>query len=656
MQESEESRKTRTGLSQVADPMALLEGIFSHSPLALQIYDASGHSILTNDAFRKLFGAVPPPEYNVLEDDIARENGMLALIRRSFLGETVHLPVSWYDPRALRSVHVPQGNRVAIETTFFPLWAGEGVIGHVAVVFKDVTAEHAARAQAESERDLLRLVIAHGGDGVIVCDESGVLRIFNPAAERQHGVKQQDVAAPHWAQTYGLLQMDGTPLALEDTPLYRASKGETVDGARWRVRRPDASERVLNGTATPLRSSDGKLRGAVLITRDETDRLAEEKERASLLEREQAARAEAEAANRVKDDFLAMLGHELRNPLAPIVTALHLMKLRGGDALQKERTVIERQVAHLTRLVDDLLDVSRITRGKVELKKKRIEIAEVVAMAIEMSSPLLEQRKHHLSLSVPAHGLMVEGDVTRLAQVLSNLLTNSARYTEPGGHIEIAASREQELIVLTVRDDGIGIDSSMVPHVFDLFKQERQGIDRSSGGLGLGLSIVKSLVDLHDGKVSASSEGRGRGSVFTVALPASRRMGAPAPVGAMPAASDLSVRPRHVLLVDDNVDAAELLAEVLRRRGHIVEVAHDGPSALLLVDRFRPEIALLDIGLPVMDGYELARRLASQLGALRLIALTGYGQPVDRERAREAGFHAHLIKPVDHDELEAALN
>jgi PAS domain S-box-containing protein len=379
-------------------------------------------------------------------------------------------------------------------------------------------------------------------------------------------------------------------------------------------------------------------------------------ERARLLAAERDARAEAEAANRSKDEFLAMLGHELRNPLAPIVTALSLMELRDvGRAVQNERTVIERQVAHLVRLVDDLLDVSRITQEKVELKKERIQLASVVARAVELSSPLLEQRRHRLSVSVPDEGLAVYGDATRLSQVVSNLLTNAAKYTPPDGHIEITASHTQARIVLTVRDDGIGIAPAMLPRVFELFAQERQSLERSQGGLGLGLAIVKSLVTMHDGTVSAFSEGHGKGSVFRIEIPA-----AGPEAGRSAEARPLTVRAApekslRVLVVDDNADAADLLAEALGASGHVTSVAQDGPTALHIADTFRPDIALLDIGLPVMDGYELAGKLRSQLGAVRLIAVTGYGQTPDRERARAAGFDVHLIKPVDLDALLAAV-
>ena len=379
-------------------------------------------------------------------------------------------------------------------------------------------------------------------------------------------------------------------------------------------------------------------------------------ERARLFAAESQARAEAESASRAKDEFLAMLGHELRNPLSPIVTALHLMKMRDGADGHHERTVIERQVTHLLRLVDDLLDISRITRGKIHLNKEQLEIAQVVGKAIELSSPLLEQHHHHLAIGVPDQGLAIDGDATRLAQVVSNLLNNAAKYTPPGGHIEIASVRKAERIVLTVRDNGIGISAEMQPRVFDPFAQERQDIDRSAGGLGLGLAIVKSLVTIHDGTVAVASQGPGKGSLFTVELPAAAPRSASEPVPPEPpSARQYSGSGQRVLVVDDNVDAAEMLAELLREIGYATSVAHDGPVALELARTFRPDIALIDIGLPVMDGYEVARQLRTMLDGARLIAVTGYGQQGDRDRSHNAGFDAHLVKPVSLDVLSAAL-
>jgi signal transduction histidine kinase len=371
-----------------------------------------------------------------------------------------------------------------------------------------------------------------------------------------------------------------------------------------------------------------------------------------------ALRRRAEEANRAKDEFLAMLGHELRNPLSPILTAVQLMKMRGHES--HEVAVIERQVANLVRLVDDLLDISRITRGKVELRKQRLELAEVVVRGAEMASPLLEQRRQQLDLEVPPDGLLVDGDPDRLAQVVSNLLTNAAKYSEVGTTIHIKAERAGASASLQVRDEGVGIAPGMLNRIFDLFVQQPQSLDRSKGGLGLGLAIVRSLVELHGGHVSASSEGLGKGSEFTVELPlASPGEQRDEPPSTRRGSSTRS-RPRpepvkdHILIVDDNVDGADSIAEFLRELGYEVATAHDGPAALSVARTFRPNICLIDIGLPVMDGYELARRLrASQElpeGA-RIIALTGYGREGDRRRSSEAGFDAHLVKPVSLDVL-----
>jgi PAS domain S-box-containing protein len=370
-------------------------------------------------------------------------------------------------------------------------------------------------------------------------------------------------------------------------------------------------------------------------------------------------RESAESANRAKDEFLAMLGHELRNPLSPILTALHLMKLAGNTGSERERTVIERQVNHLTRLVDDLLDVSRIARGKVELKLGVIELGEVVASAIEMASPLLERRAHEVIVEVPKHGLRVRGDASRLGQVVSNLLTNAAKYTPPGGTIFIRAQRSNGEVELSVRDTGIGIAPDVLPRIFELFMQERQKLDRSQGGLGIGLAIVRNLVGLHGGSVLARSEGPGKGSELTVRLPAAPEALEPSVEAQRPSQASLthgSAAPR-ILVVDDNEDGAQLLVDALTRKGYEARVAHDAPMALRVATSFAPDIAFLDIGLPVMDGYELASHLRDLpgLAGVKLVALTGYGQEADHHKTKAAGFDQHLVKPISIEALEATL-
>jgi signal transduction histidine kinase len=395
----------------------------------------------------------------------------------------------------------------------------------------------------------------------------------------------------------------------------------------------------------PLRDASGRVERVMVLCTEVTAQVA--------------ARRQAERANRAKDDFLAMLGHELRNPLAPILAALHLMKLRGSNADAAERQIIERQVQHLVRLVDDLLDVARITHGKIELDRAPVEMAEVVAQAVEMSRPMFEQRRHHLEVSVPARGMRVLGDQHRLAQVVSNLLANAAKYTPQGGHVSVSATRRGQDVILRVVDDGVGMSPDLLANLFELFVQAPQNLARSDGGLGLGLAIVRNLITLHGGLVEAASEGPGRGSAFEVRLPLHQEA-QPAPRstrGAARTGTMLAAPGHRVLIVDDNVDAADLLAESLRLVGYDTRTAYDGRAALKAAESLAPDVVLLDLGLPLMDGYEVAQRLGKLPGTAgaRLVAVTGYGQSSDRERSRQAGFHEHLVKPVQLDQVRSIL-
>jgi signal transduction histidine kinase/ActR/RegA family two-component response regulator len=367
------------------------------------------------------------------------------------------------------------------------------------------------------------------------------------------------------------------------------------------------------------------------------------------------ARRDAEHASRAKDEFLAMLGHELRNPLAPIVTALHLMSLRPRGDNDAERRIIGRQVAHLSRLVDDLLDVSRITRGKVELRHELLDLAVVVDKALELAQPLLGKRVRPIEVDLPAAPVYVEGDAVRLAQVVSNLLTNAAKYTPDAGRVALRVGADNGAAEIVVEDEGRGIAPDLLPRIFDLFVQGEQSMARQTGGLGLGLTIVKTLVQMHGGMVSASSDGVGRGACFTVRLPRAAEGQAPAPAQC---AAPRAPRGRgRVLVVDDNVDAAETLAVLLETEGYDVRTASDAAGALALLDAFPPGIAILDIGLPAMDGYELARclRADARVPGMRLVALTGYGRDPDRQRAADSGFDEHLVKPVSAETLLEVL-
>jgi CheY-like chemotaxis protein len=363
-------------------------------------------------------------------------------------------------------------------------------------------------------------------------------------------------------------------------------------------------------------------------------------------------------ADRRKDEFLALLSHEMRNPLAPILTAAQILKLRADPEAHVDLDVIIRQAKHLVRLVDDLLDVSRLTRGRVALTKQHIELSSIVANAVEATGHLLESRRHRLELAVPTEGLAVEADQVRLTQVLNNLLSNAAHFTPPGGTVTVIGAREGDHVVLRVRDTGRGIDPAVLPNVFEMFMQGERGRGRTEGGLGLGLSLARALTEQHGGTVTAYSEGLGRGSEFSIRLPAARSM------RAMPASTRPTSQPHRrrsgtrVLIVDDNQDVLDTAARLLSLAGYETQTASDPLAALTIASQFRPGIAILDIGLPVMDGYQLARELRARLGddLPTLIALTGYSQADDRERSREAGFAHHLAKPIDADELLRVLD
>jgi signal transduction histidine kinase/FixJ family two-component response regulator len=383
------------------------------------------------------------------------------------------------------------------------------------------------------------------------------------------------------------------------------------------------------------------------------ERIASAIERAARRDVERQARQAAEAANRAKDEFLALLSHELRNPLAAMMHAVVIARL---DEAHRDQAldIARRQAQHLTRLVDDLLDVARITQGRISLCREPVALAQVVARAIEATRPTMEDREHHVTVSVPAEVVTVHGDPVRLEQIATNLLTNAAKYTGPGGHIDVMVAREGDAAVLRVRDDGMGVTPDLMPRIFDIFAQGERTLDRSEGGLGVGLSVVKQLVELHGGRVEVRSAGRGAGSEFVVRLPALATAPEPRSLAA-PAAG----RPRHarVLVVEDNPDASDALYMLLELLGHTVRVVRDGPAALDAVRTAVPDVALVDIGLPGMDGYEVARRARplAEPGRMTLVALTGYGRDEDKERALAAGFDYHLTKPVDIDALRALL-
>jgi signal transduction histidine kinase len=415
-----------------------------------------------------------------------------------------------------------------------------------------------------------------------------------------------------------------------------------------RVIRSDGSLGWTFSRAIPLLDGHGKLVEWFGAASDVTER----HETQEALERQ---RRQLEAADRQKNEFLAMLAHELRNPLAPIRNAGELLSrtLISDAQAQSALATVERQVKHLTRLVDDLLDISRITQGRIELRRSPVRVDQVIANALEAVDPLVRQKHHKVALVSCRQPLTVNGDPERLVQCLGNILTNAAKYTPANGEIRVESRREQGQAIVTISDNGVGIPVELLPKVFDLFVQGERTLDRAQGGLGVGLTIVRRLIEMHGGSIAVASEGVNRGATFEVRLPlAQEKQASAATVIAQ------MHRPHRILLVDDNADGAFMLAELLRFDGHEVETALSGMEALERVNTFHPDVALLDIGLPGLDGYEVARRIRAEPGngSIRLIAITGYGREEDREAARDAGFVAHLVKPVEYSALQRALN
>ena len=502
---------------------ARYRALVEQAPLSIQILAPDGRTLHVNEAWERLWGLTLDQlgGYNLLQDQQLVERGLMPFILAAFDGEPARVPAALYDPReTLPDTVMRKDAGRWVRAVIYPLKDDRGRVREVVLVHEDITEQVRADEQRREATDLLQLLVQQSGEAIVVADAQGIVRIFNPAAERLYGVPGSAVRPEDWGQYFRLRRLDGTPLPFEETALYRALNGQTVRDFRWLVPREDGSTRMLVGSSAPLRTPDGERAGAVLIARDETDRVAAEAERERLLIETQRAHEEVQTASRLKDEFLATLSHELRTPLNAVLGWTKILRTRDTQApADHALEVIERNALAQARLIDDLLDVSRIITGKIVLQIEPVDMKKVAAAALETLMPAAEARGLRIAAHLPEALPTVPGDVQRLQQIFWNLLSNAVKFTEPGGQVTLSIEAEPRALVITVSDSGIGIGPEILPYVFDRFTQGDASSTRTHAGLGLGLAIVRHLVELHGGNVSAASAGRGHGATFKVMLP-----------------------------------------------------------------------------------------------------------------------------------------
>jgi PAS domain S-box-containing protein len=612
---------------------ALLAAIVDSSDDAIVSKSLDGRILSWNAGAERIFGyaaaeavgqsidLIVPPERREEEQEILRR------LRR---GERIE---------HLETVRLAKdGRRVHISLTVSPIRDETGRILGASKVARDVTEQRRAREGMAENEHRLQVIMDATPALISYIDRDLRYAFVNRRYEEWFGHPRESVVGRAMSDVLGPAAMEVLGPHVEavlagKTVHFEAHAPYHEGGGRW-----------IDAQYVPDVDPGGSVRGFFVFVLDVT--LRKEAEEA------------LKEADRRKDEFLATLAHELRNPLAPLRNSVEIMKRAPDDPalLRQARQMMERQLALMERIIEDLLDVSRITRNRLHLRMERVELASILHHAIEVCRPLAERSRHEITLTLPTDPIYLEGDSARLAQVFSNLLTNACKYTEPGGRIQVAAERQGGEVAVSVKDDGIGIPPEMLPHIFEIFTQVDRSPERVQGGLGIGLTLVRQLVELHRGRVVAHSEGPGLGSEFVVRLPAVEGTRAPAPGPAREAPP--SSRPRRILVVEDNRDGAESLQRLLLLAGHEIELAYDGLAALEAAERFRPDLVLLDLGLPRLNGYEACRRLRAQPWGkgMRVVALTGWGQEGDRRRTQRAGFDGHLVKPVDPARLEEVLN
>ena len=499
----------------------------------------------------------------------------------------------------------------------------------------------AMRAELLQSEVRSRILLDNVPVAIYCCDASGKLTLFNEAAVELWGRSPQ-IGVDSWCGSHRMFTVDGSPLPLDRCPMaLTLTEQQEMGVAEAIVERPDGSRRNVLAYPRLLPGPHGEVLGAINIVIDITERKHLENQ--------------LKETDRRKDEFLAMLAHELRNPLAPIRSAVEVLKSGRPSDIQISQAVkmIDRQTTHLTSIVDDLLDVARITHRRVGLNKTSVELAEVLAGAIDIVAPEIAMRGLRLTVEQPKHAVTLHCDRTRLAQMLGNLLNNAAKYNRANGAIFLCVTVEDEDLIVTVRDTGIGIEKTMLDRVFDLFTQDPKAVAQQNGGLGIGLSVVKAMAEMHGGSVSAASDGDGCGSVFSLRLPIVTTHARP--VTLRREVDDK--RPQKIIIVDDNRDAAEAMGLLLELHGHEITLVHNADQALLAATRGMPDVFLIDIGLPGMNGHALAtalRKLPCDKPP-RMIAVTGFGQPDDLQRSAAAGFDDHMVKPVALDDLLKCL-
>jgi PAS domain S-box-containing protein len=525
------------------------------------------------------------------------------------------------------------------------------------LAFSKITRDFSERKRQDvalrRSEERFRLLVEGVQDyAIYMLTPDGTVTSWNGGARRIKGYEAHEIIGKHFSRFYRSEDIDaGKPWG----ELAMAREHGRAEDEGWRVRK-DGTRFWARVVVTALRDADGQLHGFAKVTQD----LTQQRQSAAL-----------EVAARQVHDFIAVLAHELRNPLAPIRNAAHLLAVAtpGAEEFEVARRAIDRQSAQLMRIVDDLLDIGRITRGALSIHPQRVDLRDIVARAVEAARPGIDSAGHQLSIDLPAEPVFLQADELRVTQALTNVLNNAARYTDAGGKIALSLRRESQnksyneeanqlaWASLSVRDTGRGIEPEFIASIFGMFVQGRHAASRSPSGLGVGLALARAITELHHGTIEAQSEGAGKGSEFIIKLPVEAARPAAAPEQPKRPANGRASVARRVLVVDDNVDAAAMLAALIRQLGHEVEIVHDGSAALRAVEGYRPEVILLDIGMPGMNGFEVAQRLRElrRVPGLRIVAVTGWGKPEDRERSREAGFDMHLIKPVELSEIQQAL-